>query len=237
MNRELFYEIATNHIHAVIMPDNVKKRLSDLECDPTSLALVDIDDEYSNPKKIISDIHDEFQSIPIIGTTKDASKIKNLKKTLDEYNITHIVFEPTIKSLEVAVENFMAKAINNKNNKTIFLDDHLKNRIRRDLIGLGCKAASNGIPLIVDAILFLIKRGNSEFSITKDVYFYLAKKHNTTTAAVERNIRYCLGQIKDKHNVNLIEKVFPCVDIEYLTNSEFISILTEYYRGEDNNDK
>ena len=232
MNQELFYEIASNHQYAIIRHDGVKERLSELECDPASLTLIDIDDKNANPKEIISDIHHVFQGIPIIGTTNDISKAKDLKKTLNDYNVTHIVFEPTIKSIERSIESFIVKAIN-ANSKTIFLDDNLKNQIRRDLIGLGCKASSKGIQLIADSILFLIKRGKSKFSITKDIYFYLAKKYNMSTAAIERSIRCSIKQIKDsKHNSDLIEKIFPYTDIDHLTNLELVCTLTEYYKGE-----
>lgn len=109
--------------------------------------------------------------------------------------------------------------------------------IRDILTALGAEKNMLGYVYLMDAIEIAIDNYEGwAIGITKYVYPLIAKRHKTTAAAVERNIRSEIQAIYENENLNLLllRRVIGGVDINNSknlrrkSNSQFIAALADY---------
>lgn len=109
--------------------------------------------------------------------------------------------------------------------------------IRDVLTALGAEKNMLGYAYLVDAIEIAIDNYEGwAVGITKYVYPFIAKRHKTTAAAVERNIRSEIQAIYENENLNLLllRRIIGGVDLDNIknlrrkSNSQFITALADY---------
>lgn len=87
-----------------------------------------------------------------------------------------------------------------------------------------------GYYFVLDAIEIASSKQNETLYITKDIYPIIAKKYNTTTYSVEKDIRTIIEKCWI-NNKQLLERIAGC-KLDYCpTNSEFIDYMTYYMNG------
>lgn len=109
--------------------------------------------------------------------------------------------------------------------------------IRDVLTALGAEKSMLGYAYLVDAIEIAINNYEGwTIGITKYVYPFIASRHKTTAAAVERNIRSEIQAIYENENLNLLllQRIIGGVDVNNSrnlrrkSNSQFITALADY---------
>lgn len=113
--------------------------------------------------------------------------------------------------------------------------------IRDVLTALGAEKSMTGYAYLVDAIEIAIDNYEGwTIGITKYVYPSIAKRHKTTAAAVERNIRSEIQAIYENENLNLLllRRIVGGVDVNNSknlrrkSNSQFITALADYIEND-----
>lgn len=111
----------------------------------------------------------------------------------------------------------------------------LEESIMRLLFRIGMPVSIRGYGYVKTAIAYAIEDTNRIYSITKQIYPYVANQHGTTASGVERCIRHaiertwCLGDIKKA--IELYGYSFR--DWKFKpTNSEFIAEVVEILQRE-----
>ncbi len=80
---------------------------------------------------------------------------------------------------------------------------------------------------LVDALIYCLAHLDSDYMLTKTLYPEVAKKHGLNSSSVERNIRHAISQI-EKNQSELFRRIFAYSPSRKLTNSEFLSVVTDY---------
>lgn len=105
------------------------------------------------------------------------------------------------------------------------------NSIRTLLISLGFRPNLSGFDYLATALNICAEQPEHTFSITKEIYPSVAKKHGSTIPRTERNIRNCITRAKEKPN-SAFRKVFDPYKPCNLTNSLVISVLLEKLKNQ-----
>lgn len=104
----------------------------------------------------------------------------------------------------------------------------MKRKIEEVLIKIGAPCGSLGFKYITDTILLL---DTDEWKNPKymALYYFIAKKNNTTDIRVERAIRYCFKKVRDKTQKHFdYELVDHYIGFTNCENSNSLARL--YYR-------
>lgn len=107
----------------------------------------------------------------------------------------------------------------------------LENKIRNFVKGtLGVTPEINGYKYIIDALIYIINKGDpSEVSYTA-MYSDIGNKYNTNGSAVERAIRHALT-LRVLENSQILEDVEELVGVSFdevvFTNSRFLALCAE----------
>ena len=96
---------------------------------------------------------------------------------------------------------------------------HVYNSLRQ----LGMPPHIRGYEYLKSAMTYIHSNPNSIYSVTKDLYAYVAEKHNATASKVERGIRFAIKSIKadDAEVYSVLGRT------GHMTNSQFIATLNE----------
>lgn len=87
-----------------------------------------------------------------------------------------------------------------------------------------------GYYFVLEAIDIASAKQNEILYITKDIYPMIARKYQTSTYSVEKDIRTIIEKCWT-NNRELLEKIAGC-KLDYCpTNSEFIDYMTYYVNG------
>lgn len=108
-----------------------------------------------------------------------------------------------------------------------------ENLITSAVCAVGIPASLKGYPLLRTSIDIVIRNPNAIHSITKKLYPTIAKKYNTTSSKVERNIRNAIEVAWDRGNKEAFNKIFgTALDFSKSkpTNSEFIAMFADKLR-------
>lgn len=109
----------------------------------------------------------------------------------------------------------------------------LEKIIVKHLRTIGVSANILGYNYLKSAIEFYIEAEKLP-SVTKELYPYIAKKHNTTSSKVERCIRHAIiGVFERKGCICMVQEYFGNtvnLNTGKLTNSEFIAGVAEYIK-------
>lgn len=96
---------------------------------------------------------------------------------------------------------------------------------------LGITTEYKGYYYIADAIKYTIINQNKPMMITKNIYPYISKKHNTTPVSVERDIRTSINICWENNKDELIK--IAGYNLTYKpTNSQFIDMVAYYLSNE-----
>lgn len=99
---------------------------------------------------------------------------------------------------------------------------------------LGVSPKLYGYDYLTDAIELTLK--DEEIihrKVTKELYPFIAKKHNSTPSRVERAIRHAIQVAYDRGNIDILNKLFRYTissNTATATNSEFIATVSDYLR-------
>lgn len=109
----------------------------------------------------------------------------------------------------------------------------LEKIIARHLRNIGVSANILGYGYLKDAIQYCIEEKRLP-SITKELYPYIAHKHNSTSSKVERSIRHAINDVWERKGcMDVVQEYFGNtvnLNTGKLTNSEFIAGVAEYMR-------
>lgn len=115
----------------------------------------------------------------------------------------------------------------------------MKKRVVKLLQEIGVPAHIRGYEYLKEAIILEITHPEEKYirSVTKKLYPDIAQKLDTTSSRVERAIRHAIEVAYNRGNIVKLEEIFGyTVDPNKgkPTNSEFISMLVEHLKLEDN---
>lgn len=82
-----------------------------------------------------------------------------------------------------------------------------------------------GYHYLFDALILIIKSGNTNFSVTKDIYPIIAQNNHTTFTLVEHSIRQAIHSAYHNRSTPLTAALFAH---KRPTNSEFLTTLVNY---------
>lgn len=107
----------------------------------------------------------------------------------------------------------------------------MRDKVCTLLYRLGLTENYTGFFYIMDAVCLAVEEPERLCFVTKLIYPDVAKKHRTTTAAVERGI--CLGVSRIwRADPEVLPRMFPVPLRERPTNARFLALLTAYVREE-----
>lgn len=113
----------------------------------------------------------------------------------------------------------------------------LEMRITEVLNSFGISPSIMGFHYIRTAIEMAVDNRELLIGITKGIYPDIAKKYNTSGSKVERAIRHAIECIWRNGYSDVYCRTIGMYSVKKPTNSQFISILTEYFRLGMINDK
>lgn len=101
------------------------------------------------------------------------------------------------------------------------------------LYNLGIRKMYKGCEYILTGIYFISENENDFSPVTKILYVEIAKKHDTSSLCVEKNIRIVIELIwKQRENVLLMHQIFGSYFLlKRPSNLEFLTSLYEYVKG------
>lgn len=103
---------------------------------------------------------------------------------------------------------------------------------------IGVPAHVKGYQYLREAILLVVDDMGLLGAVTKELYPMIATRYDTTASRVERAIRHAIELAWDRGNMDFINKLFGYtvkMDRGKPTNSEFIAIIADKLRIENNN--
>lgn len=138
-------------------------------------------------------------------------------------------------SKPVSVDNILyniRKATEQSNNNGVELQvfprtKSLKNTVTDLVIQFGVFPHRLSTKCIIDALVHYIENPDGVQALTKILYPEIAKKHNITSYAVERNIRGGI-EIMQKACTPLFLSIFPNAASKRVTNGEFMATIAYY---------
>ena len=101
--------------------------------------------------------------------------------------------------------------------------------IEGTLIKLSILPHHCGFKYLLSAILYYLKSSEEHIAVTKVIYPDIAKKYNATPEKVERCIRHVIDY-SWKHSGRKCFEAAGCPMEKKPTNSQFISLLSEYIK-------
>lgn len=101
------------------------------------------------------------------------------------------------------------------------------------LLALGFQPSYKGFAQLVDILHLELENNYFGHGLTKRVYPVVAKKHNTTASAVERNVRTAIIAACDKRQGILLNRFFSTISSDIPTNHEVISFLGTLLKSDD----
>lgn len=101
-------------------------------------------------------------------------------------------------------------------------DDFLDLRITRVLLALGITPKVKGYDYLCDAIRYTSLMDGDVY-IVKEVYPYVANIYKKNPAAIERDIRYAIGTMREG---KIIYRIFG--QYRHYSNKEFILLVSRY---------
>ncbi|MBQ3552509.1 MAG: sporulation initiation factor Spo0A C-terminal domain-containing protein [Clostridia bacterium] len=101
------------------------------------------------------------------------------------------------------------------------------------LLALGFQPSYKGFAQLVDILHYERENNHYGHGLTKCVYPVIAKKHNTTASAVERNVRTAIVAACDKRQGILLNRFFSTISSDIPTNHEVISFLNTLLKSND----
>ena len=119
---------------------------------------------------------------------------------------------------------------NDKINDKLYQEKSIEIQITEVLNSFGITPSIMGFHYIRSAIEMAIYNTELLVGITKGIYPDIAKKYSTTPSKVERAIRHAIECIWKNGNSDIYCKTIGSISTKKPTNSQFIAILTEYFR-------
>ena len=154
----------------------------------------------------------------------------SLIKSLNEIDITYFSMKPV--AIEAVIENL--RKISEAPSPPASADSFhalagvsAPHAIRKLVVRLGLTPNRPSTQCVIDALLICIEKQNNYRTLTKILYPDIARQLGTNAASVERNIRSAVSQIK-RRNTELFQNIFAYSVPGKITNSEFLSIMTDY---------
>jgi two-component system response regulator (stage 0 sporulation protein A) len=95
------------------------------------------------------------------------------------------------------------------------------------LCKIGIPANIKGRQYLIDSAMLLLREPERINSMMTLLYPAIAKKHNATSAGVERAIRHAIGRAWLKSGAETINSCFGYATMSRPSNSEFIALLTD----------
>ena len=113
------------------------------------------------------------------------------------------------------------------------MDNKVTKEIVKKFEVLGINPRFQGYDFLRDAIEMVICNKGSTRKITKRVYPNIAEKYTTTTAGVERSMRYAIEKAFDTSvNINNYFENYLKANKDKVSNVQFISIVSEHIKNE-----
>ena len=110
-------------------------------------------------------------------------------------------------------------------------------RIGFTLHRLGVSSAYQGYLFIKDALMIMLDNAEFREKTLKVLYAEIAKLHNCSVSAVERNIRTCIENSWNKVSYETIDETFGSTlnyEEDRPTNREYILNLFDYLKDNEN---
>lgn len=104
--------------------------------------------------------------------------------------------------------------------------------VYRYLVNLGVPTEMRGYKYLKAAVMLCLENEEYIYSTTKMLYPEIANQYETTSIAVERDIRHAIERVCRSTSRDVLKEYFGNVQGDKLTNRKFISGLVEYIKME-----
>ncbi len=108
--------------------------------------------------------------------------------------------------------------------------DLYRRSVERELFRMGFPAKMLGTRYCQEGILYFAMSEKTEISMTKDLYPYIASKHQTNIKNVEKDIRIAIEKVWTEQDIRDLREMYPCEWNEKSgrpTNAEFIHNMVQ----------
>ena len=164
-----------------------------------------------------------------LGTDSAVKQLNELG--IDYYSMKPISMDMVIDTLMTLVKHRRVLAAlahePGGENKIAVENDLIEPQVRDLLRRLGIMPHLISFKCVFDAIMMYPRNSEQHVLLSKDLYPQVAKKHNTTSSAVEKNIRYAISQMQKLHT-QTYSNLFFYSKAGHITNGEFLSVLSDY---------
>ena len=127
-------------------------------------------------------------------------------------------FISELEGMKVRIEEILQEMIG---------EEKARMKIERCLKSLGMSLNLKGYIYVAEAIEMWLE---SEDILLKEIYYSIAKKHNTSWNCVEKNMRSSIKKVMLKGNKTLLSKIFQNFDKPTVNNGKFIKTIGNYIK-------
>lgn len=186
---------------------------------------------------VLEELRSKSIMYPKIGTIICQSGLVNDKtlSALNSYGVSKFLHKPY--EMDTLITKLKLNSVNNRMKGVISLEPRtIEKRITKLLHEIGVPAHLKGHAYLRSAIISIYYSSGFIGNITKGLYPKIAIKYNSTSSRVERAIRHAIELAWDRGNSEVISEIFGFT-VSYVkskpTNSEFITIISDYLSIED----
>lgn len=158
------------------------------------ILLLDLTMGGYDPVAFLQSLHDKDLQVAVTGFYVDDYHVH----VLEELGVEAVIIKP-LNADGVAARLLKMELKPDR-------DENLKAALYEALLGAGVKLRYSGFTQLFDAILFACTQ--AEYSVTEDLYPYVAEKCGSTKEAVEKAISRCIEQAYRRSNRHLWHELF-----------------------------
>ena len=163
------------------------------------------------------------KTITLIITVKKTSEAK---KTVEKLMMDESIVSIMSENDEIIKNPPVNQTANSHKNNKYFKHEALSLLLRK----LNFLPSHSGFHYFLSAIEYKVSCPMQEISITKYIYPHVAKIYDSTPSRVERCMRKAIDHAWSYNGERLFQELTECQLSKKPTNSQFISLLSEYLK-------
>lgn len=95
---------------------------------------------------------------------------------------------------------------------------------------MGISPSLKGYTYLIDAINYILESNETNISITKYIYPFIAKKYMSSSSKIERSVRHAIESAWKSGNQSAFEHYLGFTPVKKPTNAKFVNSIAEYIR-------